>query len=123
MARPSRQNPTHASVTSLRGFGGRSPLPLPPSHASAAFRRVAAALLLAAAVALPCAVLYRAAVESTKPIHVPRVHRPLLPAPPLPPVQVPEDDGDFDPFPTGDLVGFASSLLPLLNFILCLTVF
>ncbi|CAD6249913.1 unnamed protein product [Miscanthus lutarioriparius] len=25
MARPSRQNPTHASVTSLRGFGGRSP--------------------------------------------------------------------------------------------------
>ncbi|XP_066319216.1 uncharacterized protein At4g15970-like isoform X1 [Miscanthus floridulus] len=103
MARPSRQNPTHASVTSLRGFGGRSPLPLPPSHASAALRRAAAALLLAAAVALPCAVLYRAAVESTKPIHVPRVHRPLLPAPPLPPVQVPEDDGDFDPFPTGDL--------------------
>jgi len=73
-------------------------------------------LLLAAAVALPCAVLYRAAVETTKAIHDPHVHRPLLPAPPLPPVQVPDDDGFFDPFPTGDLVGFASSLLPLLFF-------
>jgi len=116
MARPSRQNPTHASVTSVRGFVGRSPQP--PSRASAALRRAAAVLLLAAAVALPCAVLYRAAVETTKPIYVPRVHRPLLPAPPLPPVQVPEDDGDFDPLPVGDLVGFASSLLPLLIFFL-----
>jgi hypothetical protein len=108
MAKPSRQNLTHASVTSLRRFGGH--LPLSPSGASTALRRAAAALLLAAAVALPCAVLYRATVETMEPIHVPRVHRPLLPAPPLPPVQVPEDDSDFDPFPTGDLVWFAFSL-------------
>ncbi|XP_023158127.1 uncharacterized protein At4g15970 isoform X2 [Zea mays] len=101
MAKPSRQNLTHASVTSLRRFGGQSSLP--PSGASPALRLAAAALLLAAAVALPCAVLYRATVETMEPIHVPRVHRPLLPAPPLPPVQVPEDDSDFDPFPTGDL--------------------
>lgn len=102
MGRPSHRTRDYASVTSLSRFRGRSPLP--HSRASAALRRTAAALLLAAAVVLPCAVLYRAAVENTVPVYVPRVRRPWLqPGPPLPPVEVPEEDRDFDPFPLGDL--------------------
>ncbi|KAJ1280480.1 hypothetical protein BS78_04G235900 [Paspalum vaginatum] len=102
MGRPSRQTLAQTSVTSPRRFRGRSPLP--PSRASAAVRGAAALLLLAAAVALPCAVLYRAAVGNTTPVYVPRVRRPWLQRePPLPPPEVPEEDGDLDPFPTGDL--------------------
>lgn len=98
------------SATSLRRFRGNSPLP--PSRASA-LRGAAAVLLLAAAVALPCAVLYRAAVDTTAPVYIPRARRPLLQwdPQPLPPAEVTEEEGEFDTFPTGDLVGFASSLL------------
>ncbi|KAF8768588.1 hypothetical protein HU200_007136 [Digitaria exilis] len=103
MGRQRRATMAQFSVTSLRRFRGNSPLP--PSRASA-LRRAAAMLLLAAAVTLPCAVLYRAAVDTTATVYVPRARRPLLEwdPPPLPPAdEVPEEDGDFDPFPTGDL--------------------
>ncbi|CAN6280368.1 unnamed protein product [Urochloa humidicola] len=95
--------PRKISVTSLHRFRGNSPLP--HSRASGALRGAAAVLLLAAAVALPCAVLYRAAVDTAVPVYVPRARRPLLewgPLP-LPPVEVPEEDGGFDPLPAGDL--------------------
>ena len=122
MGRPPRTALAQPSATSPRRFGGNSPLR--PSRASA-LRRVAAVLLLAAAVALPCAVLYRAAVDATAPVYIPRARRPLLQWGPSPllPVEIPAEDGDDDPFPADDLVGFASSfLLPFfLRFPLCLT--
>ena len=116
MGRMPRAALVQPSATSSRRFRGSSPLR--PSRASA-LRRVAAVLLLAAAVALSCAVLYRAAVDATAPVYIPRARRPLLQwdPPPLPPVEVPAEDDAADPFPTDDLVGFASSfLLPLLIF-------
>ncbi|RLM80416.1 uncharacterized protein C2845_PM12G23600 [Panicum miliaceum] len=82
MGRPPRTALAQYSVTSLRRFSGNSPLR--PSRASA-LRRVAAVLLLAAAVALPCAVLYRAAVDATAPVYIPRARRPLLQWDPPPP--------------------------------------
>ncbi|CAN6233918.1 unnamed protein product [Urochloa humidicola] len=103
MGRSPRTTLAQPSVTSLRRFRGN--LPLPHSRASGALRGAAAVLLLAAAVALPCAVLHRAAVDTTAPVYVPRARRPLLDwgPPPLPPVEVPEEDGEFDPLPAGDL--------------------
>ncbi|KAG2660585.1 hypothetical protein PVAP13_1KG452600 [Panicum virgatum] len=103
MGRMPRAALVQPSATSSRRFCGSSPLR--PSRASA-LRRVAAVLLLAAAVALPCAVLYRAAVDATAPVYIPRARRPLLQwdPPPLPPVEVPAEDDDADPFPTDDLV-------------------
>lgn len=67
-------------------------------------------LLLAAAVALPCAVLYRAAVSNAPPpVQIDRdlrLWRDL--DPPRPPVMVPEEDGDLDPIPADDPDGVAS---------------
>ncbi|KAL6911871.1 hypothetical protein ACP4OV_000676 [Aristida adscensionis] len=100
MARPSWQAPAYASATSLRRFRARSP---PPPRAPA-LRRAAAVLLLAAAVALPCAVLYRAAVSATAPPNGAWARRPWREwDPPVPPVTVPEEEGDVDPLPPGDL--------------------
>jgi hypothetical protein len=106
MARPSRRTFTPTSVTSLRHLRGYSPQ---PARASA-LRNAAAVLLLAATVALPCTVLYRAAVDTTTPVYVPRARRPWLERrPTLPPVTTPEEDSAVDPVPPGDLVGFDSS--------------
>ncbi|XP_062217528.1 uncharacterized protein At4g15970-like [Phragmites australis] len=101
MGRPSRQTLNHPSVTSLRHFGRRHS---PPPPRASAFRKAAAVLLLAAAVALPCAVLYRAAVWATVPANVAWTRRPLREwDPPHSPVLVPDENGDVDPMPPGDL--------------------
>lgn len=81
---------------------------MPPARALA-LRKAAALLLLAAAVALPCAVLYRAAVDARKPVYVARARRLWWEGDPPPtPVAAPEDS-EVDPLRPGDLVGFASS--------------
>lgn len=74
-------------------------------------------LLLAAAVVLPCAVLYRAAVSNTTPpVQVawdPRTWWEWDRPPPPVMFPEPEEDGDLNPIAAGDLVRF--SLLLLVN--------
>ncbi|KQK00814.1 uncharacterized protein At4g15970 [Brachypodium distachyon] len=103
MSRPTRQTLAPASATSLRRFPGNSQHR--PPHASAPFRKAAAALLLVAAVALPCAVLYRAVVlNSPPPVQVGWGFRPWQEQGTLrAPVMVPEEDGDLDAVAAGDM--------------------
>ncbi|KAL5208012.1 hypothetical protein ABZP36_032447 [Zizania latifolia] len=90
------------SATSIRHFPGHSK-PSPPPCALM-FRKAAAVLLLAAAVALPCAVLYRAAVlNAVQPVQVGWDRRPWWQRDQPPPaVMVPDEDGDVDPAAAGD---------------------
>uniref|UniRef100_A0ACD5Z2F7 Uncharacterized protein n=4 Tax=Avena sativa TaxID=4498 RepID=A0ACD5Z2F7_AVESA len=101
MARPSRQTLGLPSATSLRRLPGHSQSPPPPASSC---RKAAAVLLLAAAVALPCAVLYRAVVSNAPPPAQIDWDRRLWHEwdPPIPPVVVPEEDGDLDPISTAD---------------------
>uniref|UniRef100_A0ACD5ZIR0 Uncharacterized protein n=3 Tax=Avena sativa TaxID=4498 RepID=A0ACD5ZIR0_AVESA len=103
MARPSRQTLGLPSATSLRRLHGHSQLA--PSPVSA-FRKSGAVLLLAAAVALPCVVLYRAVVSNAPPPVQIDWDRRLWREwdPPSPPVLVPEpeEDGVLNPISADD---------------------
>jgi hypothetical protein len=99
MARPSRQT---LGLTSLRRLDVISRSPPPP----------ASVLRRAAAVALPCAVLYRAVLShwnAPPPVQNDRYRRLWRDLdPPRAPVMVPGEYGDLDPISANDPVSFHS---------------